>query len=88
MVFYINIKNYKNITRTNFVNANIVLNLRSVWRKLEFYTRFNKNDVFFVALYIKIHTHVKKGTPKNFFLAFIDKLEKEIIIKKIVEVGQ
>ena len=28
------------------------------------------------------------GTPKNFFLAFIDELEKQIIIKKTVEVGQ
>ena len=28
------------------------------------------------------------GTPQNFFLAFIDELEKQIIIKKTVEVGQ
>ena len=28
------------------------------------------------------------GTPHNVFLAFIDKLEKQIIIKKTVEVGQ
>ena len=26
--------------------------------------------------------------PQNFFLAFIDELEKQIIIKKTVEVGQ
>ena len=26
--------------------------------------------------------------PQNFILAFIDELEKQIIIKKIVEVGQ
>ena len=28
------------------------------------------------------------GTPQNFFLAFIDELEKQIISKKTVEVGQ
>ena len=28
------------------------------------------------------------GTTQNFFLAFIDELEKQIIIKKTVEVGQ
>ena len=28
------------------------------------------------------------GTPQNFFLAFIDKLEKQTIIKKIAEVDQ
>ena len=27
----------------------------------------------------------KWGTPQNFFLAFIDELEKQVIIKKIVE---
>ena len=27
-------------------------------------------------------------TPQNFFLAFIDELEKQIIIKKTVEMGQ
>ena len=35
-------------------------------------------------------THMSRrwGTPQNFFLAFIDELEKQIIIKKTVEVGQ
>ena len=28
------------------------------------------------------HIHGRWGTPQNFFLAFIDKLEKQIIIKK------
>ena len=28
------------------------------------------------------------GTTQNFFLAFTDKLEKQIFIKKSVEVGQ
>ena len=27
-------------------------------------------------------------TPQNFFLVFIDELEKQIVIKKTVEVGQ
>ena len=35
-------------------------------------------------------THMRRtwGTPLNFFLAFIDELEKQIIIKKTVDVGQ
>ena len=28
------------------------------------------------------------GTPQSFFLAFIDEFEKQIIIKKTIEVGQ
>ena len=37
----------------------------------------------------KNHTHVKKwGTSQNFFLAFIDELEKQTIIERIAEVGQ
>ena len=38
----------------------------------------------------KKFTHMwrKWGTPQNFFFAFIDELEKQIIIKKTVEVGQ
>ena len=28
------------------------------------------------------------GTPKNFFLAFIDELEKKLLKKKTVKVGQ
>ena len=28
----------------------------------------------------------KWGTPQNFFLAFIDELEKQIIIRKTVEI--
>ena len=34
------------------------------------------------------HMWRRWGTPQNFFLAFIDELEKQIIIKKTVEVGQ
>ena len=38
---------------------------------------------------LKNHIHVKKvGHTSNFFLAFIDETEKQIIIKKTVEVGQ
>ena len=34
-------------------------------------------------------THMRRcGTPRNFFLAFIDETEKQIIIKKTIEVGQ
>ena len=29
-----------------------------------------------------------RDTPPNFFLAFIDELEKQIFIKKTVKVGQ
>ena len=31
---------------------------------------------------------IRCGIPQNFFLAFIDELEKQICIKKTVEVGQ
>ena len=39
--------------------------------------------------YLKI-THIWRrwGTPQNFFLTFIDELERQIIIKKTIEVGQ
>ena len=35
-------------------------------------------------------THMQRrwDTPQNFFLAFIDEFEKQVIIKKTVEVGQ
>ena len=35
-------------------------------------------------------THMGRrwGTPQNLFLAFTDELEKQIFIKKAVEVGQ
>ena len=37
----------------------------------------------------KNHTHVKNvGTPQNFFLAFIDELEKPLFTKKTVGVDQ
>ena len=36
----------------------------------------------------KSHMWRRWGTPQNFSLAFIDELEKQIIIKKTVEVGQ
>ena len=37
----------------------------------------------------KSHTYEEGGgKPQNFFLAFIDKLEKEIIVKKTIEVDQ
>ena len=34
------------------------------------------------------HMWTRWGTPPNFFLSFTDELEKQIIIKKTVEVGQ
>ena len=35
-------------------------------------------------------THMRRswGTPQNFFFVFIDEFEKQIIIKKTVQVGQ
>ena len=36
----------------------------------------------------KSHTYEEGGPPQNFCLAFIDELEKQIFIKKTVEVGQ
>ena len=38
------------------------------------------------TVYIKNQTHVKKlGTPHNFFLAFIDELEKQYLFKKLLK---
>ena len=38
------------------------------------------------TVYIKSQTHVKKlGTPHNFFLAFIDELEKQYLLKKLLK---
>ena len=38
------------------------------------------------TVYIKNQTHVKKlGTPHNFFLAFIDELEKQYLLKKLLK---
>ena len=42
-----------------------------------------------LQLIIKItHMWRRCDTPQNFFLAFIDEFEKQVIIKKTVEVGQ
>ena len=47
----------------------------------------SKTSGYFIHLFwrngwLKNHTHVKSwGTPQNFFFAFIDELEKQIIIK-------
>ena len=42
-----------------------------------------------IAMKKKSHTCEEGGgTPQNLFLAFIDELEKQIIIKKTVEVDQ
>ena len=49
MLLYINMKNYKNMVCTDFMNVNIAL---SSYEKLEFYTRVDKKDVSFVALEI------------------------------------
>ena len=39
-------------------------------------------------VHAKSHTHVKKvGTFQNFFLAFIEELEKQLFTMKTVEVG-
>ena len=49
-------------------------------------TEYPENKI--TTLRIKItHMWRRRGTPWNFFLAFIDELEKQIIIKKTVEVG-
>ena len=34
------------------------------------------------------HMSRRWGTPQNFFIPFIDELEKKIIIQKTAEVGQ
>ena len=51
-----------------------------------------KGDLYTVPMTVPCQkiTHMWKrwGTPQNLFLAFTDELEKQIIIKKTVEVGQ
>ena len=44
----------------------------------------NTNNTFSIEMIVKKITHMLKrwGTPQNFFLPFIDELEKQIIIKK------
>ena len=38
------------------------------------------------TVYIQNQTHVKKvGTSQNFFLAFIDELEKQYLFKKLLK---
>ena len=53
---------------------------------------FEQNYLFgyIVSSSLKKITHMWRrwGTPQNFFLACIDELEKQIILKKTVEVGQ
>ena len=40
-------------------------------------------------IYLKIrHMWRRWGKPQNFCLAFVDELEKQLFIKKTVEVGQ
>ena len=49
-----------------------------------FTTPFN-----WISRKIKSHTCEEDGAHlKSFFLAFIDQLEKQIIIKRVVEMGQ
>ena len=48
---------------------------------------FDKNKI--QKIETKNHTHMKKvDTPQNLCFAFIDELEKRLVIKKTVEVGQ
>ena len=48
-----------------------------------------KNNVYKSYQNSKNHTHVKKGgASQNFFLAFVDELDKKLFIKKTVKVGQ
>ena len=50
MSLYMNMKNYKNIVYTDFVNVNIALNLYSYEENQSFTLEFKKKDVSFVAL--------------------------------------
>ena len=49
-LLYINMKDYKNIACTDFVNVNIDLNLHSYKENYSFIPDFIKRDVPFVAL--------------------------------------
>ena len=62
--------------------------LRKLYTKYTRYKNFNL-EFFILALALYSHCGDKKSpTPHNFLLAFIDELEKQIIIKKTVKVGQ
>ena len=51
--------------------------------------KFDTSHTWISCLYLKItHMWRRWGSPQNFFLALIEELEKQIIIKKTVEVGQ
>ena len=53
------------------------------------YITFKKKNVTVADHKLKItHMWRRWGTPQHLFLAFIGELEKQIIIKKTVEVGQ
>ena len=57
------------------------------WGEDSVFSKFTYNPIYVK----KWHTWKGWGTPQNFFLAFIefiDELEKQILIKKTVEVGQ
>ena len=64
------------------LNKRVWLFLNMSWE--EKIIRTSKQRHFF-----KNHAHVKKvGHTSEFLLAFTDELEKQIIIKKTVQVGQ
>ena len=45
-----------------------------------------KNNVYKSYQNSKNHTHVKKGgASQNFFLAFVDELDKKLFIKKLLK---
>ena len=44
-------------------------------------TNYPSNDIY----YHKNHTRRRGGTPQNFCLAFVDKLEKQLFIKKLLK---
>ena len=56
--------------------------------KLNFSSYTAEKLVTMVIYKKKLHMWRRWGTPQNFFWAFIDELEKQIINKKTVEVDQ
>ena len=61
MLFYISMKNYKNIACIDFVNVNIALNSHAYEGNLSFILEFIKRCIFFCSL-----TH-EICVPKNVF---------------------
>ena len=66
----------------------VIQQLVGVWYVFFFYQNIHHNLQTKKYIKQKSHRGEEGGAHLNFFLVFIDELEKQIIIKRTVEVGQ